>query len=61
MYVGVEDLDRMTGAIQGCRQVHRNSALADATLAGDDGNDAGLGLVLEGGGELRGTAVERGE
>src|SRR5215210_3216743 len=61
MYVGVEDLHRVTAPIQRCRQVHGNRGLANPTLAGDYGDDAGLGLLFEGGGELGGAAVQRGE
>src|SRR5215208_3502798 len=42
-------------------EVDGDGALADPTLAAHHGDDAGLGLVSEGGGKLRGSAVERGE
>src|SRR5215212_4278371 len=51
----------MSCPVEGCCQVDGHGALAYPSLAAHNGDDAGLGLVAEGGGQLRGAAVKGGE
>src|SRR5829696_850242 len=61
VYVGVEYLNGVPGPVERGGEVHGHGALADPALAADHGDDAGPGLVAEGGGELRRAPVQRGE
>src|SRR5215212_174533 len=61
MHVGVEYLNRVSCPVEGCCQVEGHGALAYPSLAAHNGDDAGLRLVAEGWGKLRGAAVKGGE
>src|SRR5215212_5718574 len=61
VHVGVEDLHGVSRPVERGGQVYGYCALADSPLAAHHGDDAGLGLVPEGGGQLRRAAVQRRE